>query len=359
MNKKIGIVTVYDSTNLGSYLQALAMQELVKERGDVPFFIQTRSRFSTLCLFLGLNMAEQVSPKKILRFVLHLIKHAGKTKNKINKYRAYRRNWEKLERVVSLKKANRMNLDAVLLGSDEIWNVKQAAFRNPIMYGIGINAKKKIAYAVSAGHMDVDDWKKYPYIINAIKKLDGVFVRDEYTAKILEKNGFEVTGKMCDPTLQTDIRKHMKDYQCKKERYMVIYSYKVTQEMQEMLQSFAKEKGLITVAVSLPQDWCDVYLNCSPLEFGNILKDAEFVYTTTFHGTIFSALYHTKCVVFPAVQKVRDVAELLGIENMLIDEDCTKEKLEEILCMERDYEKVEQRILKIREDSKQKYEKYN
>ncbi len=356
MNKKIGIVTVYDSTNLGSYLQALGMQELVKEKGDIPFFIHTRSKFSTLCLFLGFNTAETFSLKRFVRFVLHLIKYASETKGKILKYKAYKRDWEKLERVVSLKKANRIGLDAVLLGSDEIWNVKQAAFRKPIMYGIGVNAHKKIAYAVSAGHMNSDGWTKYPYIMDAIGKLDGIFVRDTYTAEILEKNNFSVTGKMCDPTLQADIRKYMREYQGLKDKYMVIYSYAVSEETQKMIQNFAKKHGLITVAVSLPQPWCDVYLNCSPLEFGDILKGAEFVYTSTFHGTIFSALYHTRNVIFPVVQKVRDVAKLLGIEGALIDQGCTEERFEEILNMDRDYDQMEKKIIQIREDSKQKYE---
>ena len=49
----VGIVTVYDSSNLGSYLQALGMQEVVKKNGDTPYLIQTRSSFTTLCLYLG------------------------------------------------------------------------------------------------------------------------------------------------------------------------------------------------------------------------------------------------------------------------------------------------------------------
>ena len=74
---RVGIVTVHDSSNVGSYLQALAMQELIKQHGDTPYIIKTRSLFSTLCLFLGYNNSKPVrSLKTFIRFSLFIFLYA-------------------------------------------------------------------------------------------------------------------------------------------------------------------------------------------------------------------------------------------------------------------------------------------
>ena len=69
---KVGIVTVHDAANIGSYLQAIGLQELVLENGDTPVILRTRSKFTTLCLFLGYDNSHSV--RSIKRFLFFLKK---------------------------------------------------------------------------------------------------------------------------------------------------------------------------------------------------------------------------------------------------------------------------------------------
>lgn len=356
---KVGIVTVHDSSNLGSYLQALGMQELVKQRGDTPYIIETRSHFSTFCLYMGYNNAPSVrTVKGFIKFLIKTVINWPESKKRYEKYKTYQRDWGEYENVISVKKANQLELDVLLLGSDEIWNINQPAFQNPLLYGKGINAKRKYAYAISIGNAEKEKFKKFPELIMSIKKLDGILARDNHTKKVLEQYGLEVATKICDPTLQVDIRKYMKPLEMMdiiKERYIAVYSYSVDSNMIQLIKKFAKQHQLKTVAVSLFQPWCDEYVNCSPLEFGSVLKRAEYVYTSTFHGTIFSTLYHTRFVVNPASQKVNDVLELLNLEQVIINSNCTQEKFEMRLEEKRNFLEVENRIQELRKESERLY----
>ncbi len=359
---KVGIITVHDSSNLGSYLQALGMQELVRAQGDIPYIVESRSHFTTFCLYMGYNNSPSVrSSKSFKGFVIDSLRNYRRTIHLYKKYRAYKKDWKEFQNIVSAKKSCKLLLDVLLLGSDEIWNVNQPAFQNPLLYGIDVKAKRKVAYAISCGSATVEQMKQYPHLIEGIRNLASVLVRDEHTREVMKKLNIDVVSRICDPTLQVDIRKYMKPIQkvqLPKEPYMVIYAYYVNDEMQSIITQFAKTHGLQTVAVSLNQSWCDQYINCSPLEFGAILEGAEYVYTATFHGTIFSALYHKKFVTFSNLPKVVDVLNLLGLEERKLSvgvgysEFCTQIKQE---C---DFDKMEERILSLRAESQHLYHKY-
>ncbi len=359
---KVGIVTVHDSSNMGSYLQALAMQELIKQHGDTPYIIKTRSLFSTLCLFLGYNNSKPVrSIKTFILFFLSSIKHYKKTKEKYQKYKTYSEDWKIFENIISVRKANKMNLDRILLGSDEIWNVNKPAFQNPYMYGMNLKADKKITYAISIGNATKEQLLQFPHLNSGISKLDGIIYRDVYTSDVLTDMGFKTTARICDPTLQVDIRKYMKQEQeveLPEEKYIAVYSYSVDKTTRQWIERFAKENGLKIVAVSLPQKWCDFYSNCSPLEFGAVLKNASFVYTNTFHGTIFSCLYHTNFVSLANLPKIKDVLSLLGLEKHSLPDDVDYETFSNMLKCQRDYNDMEERLANWRKESFDLYEKF-
>ncbi|MBQ9737115.1 MAG: polysaccharide pyruvyl transferase family protein [Clostridia bacterium] len=358
---KVGIVTVHDSTNIGSYMQALGLQEVVKQHGDTPYFIKTRSLFSTLCLFLGYNTAKSVrSFKSFVWFCLSLIKHPKMTAEKYKKYKTYRKDWMLYENIISVKSANAKKLDVVLLGSDEIWNVQKPTFQNPYFYGIGLKAGKKAGYAVSLGKATKEELVPFEHLRDGIRELDSILYRDDYTKDMLKEFGIESTERICDPTLQADIRKYMKkpeEVDLPKEDYIAVYSYRLDKTTIEWIKRFAKENGLKIAAISLPQSWCDFYINCSPSEFGAALSKARYVYTNTFHGTIFSSLYHTKYVALATQPKVMDVLKLLGLEDHALPEELDYEAFSNMLKRDYDFSNMEEKIVDLRKASHKAYEK--
>ena len=69
----------------------------------------------------------------------------------------------------------------------QIWDYSFAFFDNdPYLFGNGLKAKKKVAYACSFGTVSNHD--KHPeYVIDGIKGLDYISVRDENSADIVER----------------------------------------------------------------------------------------------------------------------------------------------------------------------------
>ena len=358
---KVAVATVHDSANIGSVLQAIGMQELIKLHGDEPIILKTRSEFTSFCLFIGYNNSPDVrSLMGYLKHIKRILFNPGKFIKGCQRYSAYKRDRKILDNVCSVKKQNESPADVLLLGSDEIWNSNQPAFLNPYLYGHGINAEKKLGYAVSLGNMDIENFKKHPKLLSYIKELDFVLARDNRTKNILEENNVSVNDIICDPTLQVDIRKYMikSNVNIPKDKYIAVYSYSVDNSMKKIICEFARKQGLKIVSVSLMLDWCDEYINCSPLEFGEILKNAEYVYTSTFHGTIFSALYHAKFISQCRMPKIKEVLGVLGLEYRGIDDACSLTRFENIIESEFDEEKFEARLKALRIKSFKLYEKF-
>lgn len=357
---RVGIVTVHDSSNMGSYLQALGIQEIIKLHGDTPYFIKTRSRFSTLCLFLGYNNAKPVrSIKSFARFCLGSLKHIQRTKKSYDKYRTYKKDWRCYDTVVSVKKANKMNLDCILIGSDELWNIQKPAFQNPYLYGIGLKAKKKLGYAISVGGATKEELLPFENLREGIRELDGILCRDDHTIKMLQEFGIESSAKIADPTIQSDIRKYMKaatEVKLPDEPYIGVYSYNIDNTTKEWIKRFAKENGLKIAAISLPIDWADEFINCSPLEFGVALGKASYIYTNTFHGTIFSSLYHTRFVSLAELPKIKDVLDLLGLADHALPENADYETFSKMLKRDYDFSTMEENIRCWRDKSSDLYE---
>ena len=93
--------------------------------------------------------------------------------------------------------------DLVLIGSDEIWNLRNDPyFSESYFYGDGFCKEKVVIFSVSVGTGKYEDFKDKNKILNSIKMLDGnVSVRDNATNEILRKINKDTEIKMtCDPT---------------------------------------------------------------------------------------------------------------------------------------------------------------
>ena len=252
-------------------------------------------------------------------------------------------------------------MDCLLLGSDEIWNMNKPAFQNPLLYGIGINSVRKIGYAVSVGNVTAKKMSSFPELLRGIEALDAVLYRDMHTQETLHALQLHAEAGICDPTIQVDIWKYMKkpeEVLLPEYDYIAVYSYYIDDTRKSQIQRFAKEHELKIVAVSLPLDWCDFYLNCSPLEFGAVLSKAKYVFTSTFHGTIFASLYHMRFVSLPALPKVADVLFLLGLEDHILPENADYYTLNEMLEHDYCFEEMEKRLEQLRAESYDCYEKF-
>lgn len=250
---------------------------------------------------------------------------------------------------------NTGDLDCTVVGSDEIWNIKVSQFQNPIFYG-GVEQKNCIAYAPSAGQAALKDYNDFPWVRECLEKMTYAGVRDENTKNIVGKLVAKQVEIVCDPTMLLPINELDFPHERKiKDRYMIVYSYSVPKEHQAYLKRYARKNNLKLVSICLYQSWCDLNINCHPLEFSSYIQFSECVYTTTFHGTIFTLLNHKNCAIYSCSKKLKDLLEWTHKEEAMLSLTATYDEFESLITKQHSYELFETIIEKKRKESQKIY----
>lgn len=300
---KIGIITVHDSANFGSILQAYALQNFLINAGHEVWFVKTRTREEVKKIYLGGKR--------------NFIKYIKNYKYNIQKYNCMLPIIDQFPEI-DLSEVSTENIDLLIIGSDELWNINTPFFRNEYFYGININTKYKMTYAISCGNAKSEELRKYPVLVKGIKEIDTILVRDDLTQYNIEQLLGVKPEKVCDPTLLVDKKLFLKDYVVPiNEKYILIYAYSVHETIEGYIKRYAKENNLKLVAVCMPKAWCDYNIMCDPFQFSSLIKKAECVVTATFHGSIFSILNESKFIVCSELPKVKNILKQLGAEEQL------------------------------------------
>ena len=192
---KIGIVTVYDSANFGSYLQSYALHLVLSEMGHEVYFISNPTPdkpYKRNFYKYPVNRNSLRHPVSVWREYL-----AGREKCRIFSSELKRFN------VLDFSQADQM--DKIILGSDEIWNVTMPYFTNPFFYGEGM--RNVYTYAVSMGKATADDYAAYPGLRENMSRIAHLLVRDQHTADVVKEMTGHDSTVVCDPTFLVDVEK--------------------------------------------------------------------------------------------------------------------------------------------------------
>lgn len=291
---KIGIITVYDAVNYGSYLQAFSLQEYLKSLGHEVYFIKHSSlkytKWRIKCLFT-------YNPKK----------WGFKNKFAIGYYR----DWRQFKVVSKSEK-----LDLVVIGSDEMWQLKNLTLEPlELFWGKGVNADAVITYALCSNDTKYEDTLSYPFIGEAIKQLKAVSFRDDITRNAYAPYLTEEPAMCIDPTFLIDLNKYTPDTRDDGE-YVLVYTYGFQQAMIDKVIELSKRTNLPIISVAQKFEWCDKAVPASPLEFLEMIKKAKYVVTDTFHGTVLSIIFHKQFVSFASHKpKVANILQQLKLEK--------------------------------------------
>lgn len=339
MGMKIGIVTVYSSLNYGAFLQAYALQSLLKAQQHEIYFLNNGAR-NTNKLFI----------KKIIKKMLKFQCTGYPFQFKMRKmFLQAKREFEEC----SFEDMKQM--DCAIFGSDEIWNAKRKSIYNfPSFFGVGVECKKKIAYAPSVNQAREADFLAHPELIMGLKTFSGIALRDTHSVKQIQSLlGWEELKQVVDPTLlQTPaFYDAIAVSPLEEAPYILLYSYGkfLTAEMKEQIKAFSKKQNMQLISVLEHFSWCDKNIVLSPFEVLGYFKCAAYVITDTFHGSIFSMIYNRQFVVMSKnSNKIVDLMESFGLTNRIMEQTLDiMEKMEEAI----NYETVNTLIEERRQES--------
>lgn len=338
---KIGIITVQDLNNFGTFLQAYGLQHTLESMGHEVFFIRSYT-------------------KKYARGMFYRIRPYGKEYRHLPSFiKKNFKGWKKHQVFLKDQKCFRVldhyedeKLDLVILGSDEIWNTTNPLFQTPIFYGEGI--QPVMAYAPSIGNATFEDMKCIPEEL--FRRIDPILARDSRTVEFLKSLQIDAP-LVCDPTILAKTSIFRRPYShrlMKKTPYLLLYSYghEINEQMRTYILDFAHDRGLRVFSAGFDINWCDGVINCAPLDFCAVLENADYVFTSTFHGTIFSILNHKQFVSLPYSPKTTNVLHSLGLQERVIDtERFDQSVLANMLDSPIDYDAVDAIILQQRTSS--------
>lgn len=362
--KKIGVLTFHASHNCGSFLQSYAMQKSIQKLGYYTEIIDysTPEQKNMYAVF-----KKNDSLKHIIRNLM-IIPYKNKMFTMFDDYEKFIRknliltskSYTKME---ELKELND-KYDIFLCGSDQIWNIKCGDASDAYFLPF-VNNKIKVAYAPSFGGKNIikyaDDIKKYQKYLEDFRYIS---VREENGKKWIK----ELTGKdvpvVLDPTLLLDINEYAKIEENSniKGDYIFYYAPSYKEECNKVVDDISKKYNLPVVMWNT-REWIlkrmsrKKYIlpeHQTPGIYLNLIKNAKLILTTSFHGTIFSTLYHKNYKVIKNGgmngddDRVKTLLMQLGFEDrfLIIDNYDINNIFENV-----DYSKFESKLDLLRKDS--------
>lgn len=189
--------------------------------------------------------------------------------------------------------------DFMITGSDQVWN--PYFLENPAdMFLTFMPPERRIAYAASFGVSEIPDQWKERYA-QWLTEMHAISVREQRGAEIVK----ELTGRdvpvLVDPTLLLTPKEW--DHVAKKpvwlqgkNKYILLYFLsEMPNAARDTVQRLAAEYHLEIIDL---MDWQNLdWYTSDPSEFVYLIAHADLIYTDSFHGTVFSILYHRPFVI--------------------------------------------------------------
>lgn len=310
MSKKIGILTFPTVVNHGAYLQVFALYNFLKNEGHIVEIINYRNSDHLKNEYKALFMKKNVGNISI-------------NLKRFFKFKSAQKRLGMRSMVTNVNKLNKTDYDIVIVGADIVWNYDTPFVgHDDIYFGSGLEDKFLISYAASMGNSDIN--KPIPtYVKEGVKQFSCISVRDENSSKILEK--IDTSSEIVlDPCLIFDYEK----YEIKPKvngKYILVYAFEYTKKDIEEIKSFAKKNNLkiISVGFNVRYSWCDENIMVlDPLEYLGYYRHAEYVFTSTFHGTLFAIKYNKKFAVrmnFTIERKVNTILRELRLTKQVVN----------------------------------------
>lgn len=363
---KIGILTFWwGCDNYGQILQAFALQKYLKSQGHDAYLI----RYAPKAVGIQAKLKRILSIPTLWSY-LKTRKSAKKSAEFQQAHPRYFSDFIHAQLTLSSRtyhsladlKKNPPEADAYSVGSDQVWNksVGLNDFGRAWFLDFGNDTVKRFSYAASFGMKTLpDDYRRF--FSPLLKKFDAISVRETEGLGFLKEMGIADAELVCDPTLLLTKEDYIsllpEQKETKTENHLVCYMLGHACDFpKEQIDRFVQEKGLAFHYVpSQGAENRDYYSTIeTPTIAGwlRLYRDAEYVVTNSFHGTVFAILMQKKFVALPLAGhsgamngRLETLLLNTGLSNRLLK---NGDDFGETLSQEIDWKNVSSAVEKIR-----------
>ncbi len=343
MKRKVGLITIHGILNYGSALQTLATVETVRKFGfecGIIDYLYPTDYHKNFAPYYQRKKAELISKEglytKLMRRFLNwwLNDDINLKKELFQKF--LRQNVKFTRPYLSADELQNEPpvFDIYLSGSDQVWNPLYCHDDTSFLLSFAPDDGLKISFSSSFGSSEflANYFNSYKYFLN---RYQAISVREESGKNIVR----EMTGNEPDTTLDPTLiltsqewNLHSLPYRIVSKPYLLCYllgySFNPFPYVYELISYIQKTTGWDVVYIggdplnSLKRR-SRVFPNAGPAEFLSLYRDAEFVITTSLHGTAFAINYKKPFFSIVNNENTLDdrqlnLAKMLGLEKRVI-----------------------------------------
>lgn len=305
--KKIGIVTLYRD-NFGSILQAYSTYFFVNSLGNDCSLLQVKYSKNYMkkikkipiilykCLRYKSYFADQYRLKKISKKEINLL--SKNTRNMMDNFVDSTFKIEECD-IKNLKLLN-SKYDYFITGSDQVWNGY-----DKFKYLVFADKEKRIALAPSFGTSSIKEYFK-KNIKKALKGFNVLSAREESGVQIINVLTGKNAERLSDPTILLTKSEWIKfsSNGVSKTNYILIHFLNRPNELAiQMINRYLKNHECVALCICNNYKEYDQlirfeFIDISPYDYVSLLASASFVFTDSFHSTLFSLNLETQFLTF-------------------------------------------------------------
>ena len=374
---RVGICGCYSNHNYGSMLQAYANERAVLSLGHECEFIRYQKKYTPVEMVKQvprlLNGGRIASLKKSKANKKLVESHPDIQKLRLGRDKTFdafckatfKRVSEPFVGYASLQEGSKC-YDAVQVGSDQLW-LPMGLATNYYNLQFAAPGVRRVSYSTSFG-VSSSPWYQRSRTADFLRKIDYLSVREQSGAEIVRDVAGLDAKVVVDPTLLLTAEEWAEAIPVKRmqdERYIFCYFLGPNPLCRAEARALSEKTGLPIVVlrhldeiIPSDEDFGDYApYDVDPAGFVNLIRGAEYVFTDSFHGSVFSTIHHKDFATFYRFRqgskqsrnsRIDNLFSHLGLEGRLVTESGGAAV---VLGDMPDYGKVDERLAAWREDS--------
>lgn len=364
---KIGIITFHASLNCGSMLQAFALQEVLEKKYKQDVEIINYSNWGQRNYYANWDLFPRPC---VIKSNIKALPYHDVINSVRNDYVEFENTYlnltpKLLKRRRELKGIDK-KYDIVIAGGDQVWNVRCRDADKAYFLSF-VKDAKKVAYSPSLGARNINKVSIRPREYEKlIREFDALSVRENNGQKWLkELTGIDIPI-IADPTMLLNSGEWEEALPIEEidEEFILYYAFSYANECNNETMKKVSEKTGLPIYIIDGKSWAinrldrygiKMWKKSGPLAFLSLMKNAKLVFVQSFHGIVFSALFHKKfwSLRNKVIKNVDDDrAKVILRQTGLTSRAVTYEELLNIdLFEEINYSLVDEKIEKMRENA--------
>lgn len=342
-------ITLHDTDNCGSSLQAFALQHFLLSCGIeneivdyVPEYVKNNgTRLKTFIRRLVFYRESKERDSKFRKFVS-------------DNLRLTKKRYHTLAELMT----DPPEADCYITGSDQLWNSMYGCGNDPAFYLDFVKKGRKMAYAVSLGREKIPQ-ENIEIVGRYAQDFQWISVRESSSVRQVQEilRGKSV-DHVCDPVLlnPSQTYRSIQAPRLYPEPYILVYMAQIpdTAFVEAVVRRVRERMDGKVVLIGSYRSRCDCDIHkrdVAPAEFLSLIANAEYIISNSFHATMFSLIYEKQfATILPESNgaRIKEILEFADLGNHAISQDIAA------LPWIADYTKVREKLNGFRQESQKR-----